>query len=561
MLTRSRRRDAAVVLATAMLTVPLDGSPLATSPRTGAAVRADTIHAYLDGLAAFGFTGSVLVATDGGILLERGYGAADRTRGIPFTPETVVDIGSVTKTFTRVAIAQLAQRRRLRFDEPLRAVFPEAPADKADVTIRQLLDHTGGFGLYVAPDAERLSDADFLRRLFAAPLVARPGTAEHYSNPGYSLLAAIVERRSGLSYDRYLERHVLRPAGMRTTGYVLPAWRDGQLAVNYQDGEARPSTFEYPHWPDGPSWTLRGNGGLLSTVGDMYRFHLALHDGRLLPPGAELPFASGQAYTMVGADGVHYFVYEHDPARRLTILAASTDAGWRATEVAARIGAIARGEPVTMPPAIRRLEAGALARFAGTHRLDSGAELTLAVRDGALVASGVNEAGFRALAGDAGPATGDGAALGERAQAIMAAAGNGDHQPLHAALHAAIPLAQFSANQTAAWRRRVEALGGFRGATALTTTTGQGGRTTIVKLEFQRGAQYAYCIWGRNGLMAFSISPAAPAAVFHPRSETEFVSFDLRRGRTLRLRATGTTPALQLTIEPDAGAGPTIIRG
>src|SRR5581483_1804788 len=141
--------------------------------------------------------------------------------------------------------------------------------------------------MYSGRDQEKLTKEDFLKRVLGAPLLSEPGKNQSYSNPGYGLLAAIIEKVSGQTYEQYVYDHICKPAGMLATGYVLPKWRDGQLTRSYEDGEERPSTFDYPHLPDGPSWSLRGNGGTLSTLGDMYKFHLALAGELLLPKAAK----------------------------------------------------------------------------------------------------------------------------------------------------------------------------------------------------------------------------------------------------------------------------------
>src|SRR5206468_1735379 len=99
--------------------------------------------------AARGFSGVVLLRTSSGARLEKGYGLANREAKIPFTPQTLVQIGSNTKDFTAVAILQLHERGLLRVDDSISKYFPEVPADKRVITIRQVLDHGAGFPDFV----------------------------------------------------------------------------------------------------------------------------------------------------------------------------------------------------------------------------------------------------------------------------------------------------------------------------------------------------------------------------------------------------------------------------
>jgi CubicO group peptidase (beta-lactamase class C family) len=120
-------------------------------------------------------------------------------------------------------------------------------------------------------------------------LISRPGAEFHYSNVGYSLLAAIVEKASGLGgYEQFLATHLFGAAGMTSTGYVLPQWDRNEVAVEYDaDDSSQGRPHDHPWAADGPHWNLRGNGGILSTARDMFRWHRALADDTILPRAAQ----------------------------------------------------------------------------------------------------------------------------------------------------------------------------------------------------------------------------------------------------------------------------------
>lgn len=318
-----------------------------STPR--AAVRIDNntlrqrIEARMAELSAAGYTGGLLVAKGGAVLLENGYGLANRERKVPFTRETVFDIGSLTKVLTRIALLQLSERGKIQLDDSLAKYF-KVPANKAGITIRQLMDHKSGLVGEIARDPERITRDEMLNRAFSTKLVSEPGKEEHYSNVGYSLLAAIIESVSGQSYEQYLGEHIFKPAGMTRSGYVVPQWQADEITRSYLNGVDKGSTFDYAHLPDGPSWSLRGNGGTLSTLGDMYKFHQALQGEKLLSSKSkELLFPSPSPMA-VGGNGVHFFVYRYDHVNNILVLAVSTDAEKKAMEVTGQIMPLAQGQ-------------------------------------------------------------------------------------------------------------------------------------------------------------------------------------------------------------------------
>ncbi len=497
----------------------------------------EKMDAYLTRLTGFGLTGAVLVAQDGKVILEKGYGLADRARKLPFTKDTVVDIGSNTKDLTKTAILQLAQNGKLKLTDTLPKFFDNVPADKAVITVEQLMEHTAGFGQYSGPDDERLTKVEFLKRVFSAPLIAAPGKEENYSNPGYSLLAAIIEKVSGNSYDQYVQERILKPAGMTTTGYILPQWREGQLARNYADGNEQPSTFDLPHLPDGPSWSLRGNGGTLSTVGDMYKFYRALQDETLLNREFKAKLFDVNAPLMlVGGNGVHFFVYQNEPAQRLVILLATTDARVRATEVSRGLVALASGRELALPPQLVTLDGAALAKFVGNYQLPAGAELNVRAKGDHLFVAGANEAGFRLLQGNARGNAERAEQMSVRVKAMLEAAAHGDFNLTHKAFGAAMPYEQFKARQESLWQRRNSQFGAFKAVTILSTVPAQGGYTTTARLDFERGSDYAQFMWDGGGMLrGIRPSMSAPGVVFYPQTTTEFVHYNLPTGETINL--------------------------
>ena len=156
------------------------------------------MHEYLQAGVGEGFSGAVLIARGGEILLNEGYGFADKEQGAPMTPDTVVDIGSVTKQFTAAAILVLSDQGKLDVEDSIGRFFPNLPEDKSGITIHHLLTHTAGLVDGVGDgDFDHIPTEEFFRRVFDSELLSAPGERHSYSNAGYSVLARIVELSSG----------------------------------------------------------------------------------------------------------------------------------------------------------------------------------------------------------------------------------------------------------------------------------------------------------------------------------------------------------------------------
>jgi len=277
------------------------------------------------------------------VLLDKGYGWANRASRIPFTRETVVQIGSNTKDFTAVAILQLQAAGKLSMGDSLGKYFPSAPADKKGITIRQLMNHRAGFPLGIGGDFEAFNRSILVDSAMHTPLLFAPGSRESYSNTGFSLLAAIIEQVTGKTYDVYVRDAITAPLGMRRTGFLLPKFQLKELAHGYQPkGSDAGTMLEKPHAADGPYWNLRGNGGMLSTAGEMHAFYKALFEGdKLLTRAARGDrFSPDEPVGLAGSDGVNFFLYDRFPRMRSEIIIASTNAAMKAPVIRRELGKV-----------------------------------------------------------------------------------------------------------------------------------------------------------------------------------------------------------------------------
>lgn len=219
---------------------------------------------------------AVGVGVKGRAVLERAYGMADLERDVPNAPDTIFEAGSVSKQFTAAAVLLLARDRKLSIDDPVRTYVPELPDYGVPLTIRHMLTHTSGLrdwgevaGIAGWPRGTRAHThghvLDIVSRQKA--LNFTPGTAWSYSNTGYNLAAIIVARVSGQPFADFTRERIFTPLGMTHT-----SWRDDYTrivkhrAIAY---EARPDGYH----EDMPFENVHGNGGLLTTVGDLLRWN------------------------------------------------------------------------------------------------------------------------------------------------------------------------------------------------------------------------------------------------------------------------------------------------
>lgn len=228
------------------------------------------------------FTGSVLIAQDGVVFLNEGYGLADRAQGIPNTPQTRFRLGSISKQFTAMAILILQLQGKLNVQDPICNYIANCPAAWQDITIHQLLTHTSGLSprlddivVNAARDPEAPPDpAYFIEISGDVPLETRPGEQFAYSNHGYNLLAHIIEQVSGHSYARFLEENIFTPLNMRDSGYEDSS---SGVAAGYTYRYAK-DAVEYVQLD-----ISNGEGQLYSTTVDLLLWDQALYTDQLLP--------------------------------------------------------------------------------------------------------------------------------------------------------------------------------------------------------------------------------------------------------------------------------------
>src|SRR2546429_1218272 len=197
------------------------------------------------------FMGAVLVAQDGKVLLDKGYGSANLEWDIPDSPHTKFRLGSLTKQFTATAILLLEERGKLRTDDLVTKYLPDAPTGWAKITIANLLTHTSGipnftsFPDYSTTEATPTTPEQLVARFRDKPLNFQPGEKWEYSNSGYVLLGHLLQKISGQRYQDFVRDNLFAPLGMTESGYDSRAAIILHRASGYSPGANGPVNAGY----------------------------------------------------------------------------------------------------------------------------------------------------------------------------------------------------------------------------------------------------------------------------------------------------------------------------
>ncbi|AXT54468.1 class A beta-lactamase-related serine hydrolase [Aquimarina sp. AD1] len=228
------------------------------------------------------FSGVILIAQNDNIIFNKAYGRKNSQDNGLNDVNTVFDICSITKQFTGAGILKLSMQNKLATTDKLSKYFDAVPNDKRNITIHQLLTHSSGLTAGIGGDYDTITEEEFLRQVFSSKLISPVGTAFNYSNMGYSLLALIIEKASGMDYETFLNEEIFKPSKMYHTGYVIPDWKNNEIANGYVDStEAKKPNEE--NWSDnGPYLNLKGNGGILTRASDLLLWSQAIRDYTVL---------------------------------------------------------------------------------------------------------------------------------------------------------------------------------------------------------------------------------------------------------------------------------------
>jgi CubicO group peptidase (beta-lactamase class C family) len=336
------------------------------------------------------FMGTVLVARDGKMLLDKGYGFANLEWQVPNTPTTKFRLGSITKQFTAASILLLEERGKLKIDDPVKKYMPDAPAAWDKITIFHLLTHTSGIPNFTSfPDLptrqlQAMTPQQLVDWFRDKPLEFEPGTKWNYSNSGYVLLGYLIEKISGHSYADFVQQNIFTPLGMKDSGYDSNSAIIEHRAVGYAPGKnGLPENAGYVNMT-----VPLSAGALYSTTEDLLRWEQGLFGGKLLSPASlakmTTPFKQDYAFGLGVSTQDGHKAITHDggiqgfnasmiyyPDEKLVVAVLANINGPGAGQIAAALGKLAHGEKVVLPSERKEIAVSpqVLEKYAGSYEL------------------------------------------------------------------------------------------------------------------------------------------------------------------------------------------------
>jgi len=357
------------------------------------------------------FMGTVLVAQDGKIVLDKGYGFANLEWDIPNTPTTKFRLGSLTKQFTAASILLLEERGKLKVEDPVKKYMPNAPAAWDKITIFHLLTHTSGiqnftgFPDYDSTQAIPTTPEKLVERFRDKPLEFEPGTKWNYSNSGYVLLGYLIEKISGQSYAEFLQQNIFTPLGMKDSGYDSNSAIIAHRAAGYAPGKNGPANAGFVDMSIPFS-----AGALYSTTEDLLRWEQDLFGGKVLKAESlakmTTPFKQDYAFGLGVSTNDGHKMIAHDggiqgfntflgyfPGDKLVVAVLANLNGPFADQIGRNLAKVVHGEKVVLPTERKEITVSPeiLKQYVGTYELTPNFSLAITLEDGQLVSQGTNQ--------------------------------------------------------------------------------------------------------------------------------------------------------------------------
>lgn len=356
------------------------------------------------------FMGTVLVAQDGKVLLDKGYGFANLEWEIPNTPTTKFRLGSITKQFTAASILLLEERGKLKVDDPVKKYMPDAPAAWDKITIFHVLTHTSGipsltsFPDFESHEAQAMTPEKLVEWFRDKPLEFEPGTKWNYSNSGYILLGYLLEKISGQTYSDFVQQNIFTPLGMKDSGYDSNSAIIAHRAAGYTPGKSGPVNASFVHMSIPFS-----AGALYSTTEDLLRWEQGLFGGKVLKAESlakmTTPFKQDYAFGLgVSTQNGHKMI-AHDggiqgfntslayfPEDKL-VVAVLANLNGPVGQIAGNLSKVAHGEKVVLPTERKEIKVSPeiLKQYVGTYELTPKFSLAITLEDGQLISQGTNQ--------------------------------------------------------------------------------------------------------------------------------------------------------------------------
>lgn len=350
------------------------------------------------------FMGTVLVARDGAVILDKAYGMANVEWDVVNTPATKFRLGSVTKQFTAAAILLLEERGKLKLDDRVKTYLSDSPMAWDRITVFNLLTHTAGIPNFTAsPDYATIKlsarSADAAVTAFRdQPLDFGPGERMSYSNSGYLALGAIIEKVSGQTYDAFVTENLLAPAGMSDSGYDSNTAIIKRRASGYVRAPGGYANAGYLHMS-----IPHAAGALYSTTRDLLKWEQVLFAGKIVSKASldrmitpfKNDYALGLTSTLVngrrriahggGIDGFNTQLAYY-PDSQTTVIVLSNVNGVVPDALAGQLGALMHGDSVTLTSERKEitLPAARLEKYVGIYELAPTVTITITLDGGNL---------------------------------------------------------------------------------------------------------------------------------------------------------------------------------
>ena len=368
----------------------------------------DKLDALIDAYAKlYKFNGSALVAKNGVILLNKGYGYRNATDKVANNEQTIFQLGSVTKQFTSAVILKLQEEKKLSVSDKLSKYFPGYPKGDS-ITIEQLLTHTSGIYNYtndqkfMANEVTKSANREMMMALFKdKPLDFSPGSSWSYSNSGYSLLGYIIEAVTKKPYEQAVRKYIFTPLKMSHSGFDFTHLKSNEKAIGYfklNDKEK----VEAPIVDSSVSFSA---GAIYSTIGDLYLWHKALQKNSILSReqqekaytpvknrygyGWSIDSIEGKRRVSHGG-GIHGFIttIARVPEDDICIVLLSNASNTTVGEISKSIFAILYGKEYELPKERTeiKLPEEKLKEYVGEYELNKDLHVVISLKEGALVA-------------------------------------------------------------------------------------------------------------------------------------------------------------------------------
>jgi CubicO group peptidase (beta-lactamase class C family) len=357
------------------------------------------------------FNGTVLVAKEGKVVFNKGYGFADAVSKKQNDPNTIFQIGSVTKQFTAAAIMKLQEEKKLSTKDYIGKYFPGLKGGDS-ITIHHLLTHRSGLYNYTDDTAMwygKLSQEKLIDYINKKSTLFRPGAKMQYNNTGYALLGYLIEKLSGKPYEQYIRNIIFKPLKMSMSGFDFRSLSSPQKATGYYDNgtqhiQARfiDSTISY------------AAGAIFSTTADMLKWSDALLNKKIIKPSSwqqmTTSYAEKYGYGLVidtthgeqniwhngGLDGFVSTFYNL-PKQKITVVVLSNYMQSNTINVASALAAAMLGKPYTLPKARSEISvpADTLQQYVGKYQFAPAFTITVTLEDSKLMAQATGQQKFQ----------------------------------------------------------------------------------------------------------------------------------------------------------------------